>query len=177
VGVKRLLLWLPLALFAALFGLVAIGLIKPADRTVRSAMVDKPLPAFTLPAMVDGKPGLTSMDFGKGHARLLNVFGSWCIPCIAEAPQLMRLKAMGIPIDAVAVNDKPGAVKDFLAKNGDPYQRIGSDTGSKVQIALGSSGVPETFLIDARGRIVMQHVGDVHDFEVAGIADAWRKAQ
>jgi cytochrome c biogenesis protein CcmG/thiol:disulfide interchange protein DsbE len=174
---KRVLLWLPLALFAALFGLVAIGLIKPADRTVRSAMVDKPLPGFALPAMVDGKPGLASTDFDKGGARLLNVFGSWCIPCIAEAPQLMKLKAMGIPIYAVAVNDQPGAVTAFLMKNGDPYQRIGSDTGSKVQIALGSSGVPETFLIDARGRIVMQHVGDIHDFEVAGIADAWRKAQ
>jgi cytochrome c biogenesis protein CcmG/thiol:disulfide interchange protein DsbE len=174
---KRVLLWLPLALFAALFGLVAIGLIKPADRTVRSAMVDKPLPAFALSAMVDGKPGLASADFGKGQARLLNVFGSWCIPCIAEAPHLMKLKAMGVPIDAVAVNDTPQAVKDFLSKNGDPYQRIGSDPGSKVQIALGSSGVPETFLIDARGRIVMQHVGDIHDFDVAGIADAWRKAQ
>jgi cytochrome c biogenesis protein CcmG/thiol:disulfide interchange protein DsbE len=177
VDVRRVLLWLPLALFAALFGLVAIGLIEPADRTVRSALVDKPLPGFALPAMVDGKPGLASGDFGKGQARLLNVFGSWCIPCIAEAPQLMKLKAMGVPIDAVAVNDTPQAVQGFLAKNGDPYQRIGSDKASKVQIALGSSGVPETFLIDSRGQIVMQHVGDIHDFEVAGIAEAWRKAQ
>lgn len=174
---RRVLLWLPLALFAALFGLVAIGLIKPADRTVRSALIDKPLPDFALPALLADRPGVASADFGKGHARLLNVVGSWCVPCIAEAPQMMTLKAMGIPIDAVAVNDTPQAMADFLAKHGDPYQRVGSDKASKVQIALGSSGVPETFLIDSRGRIVLQHVGDIHDFEVAGIADAWRKAQ
>jgi len=175
--VRRVLIWLPLALFALLFGLVGLGLIKPADRTVRSAMTDKPLPAFVLPAMVPGKPGLASADFGKGQARLVNVFGSWCIPCIAEAPQLMKLKAMGVPIDAIAINDTPGAVREFLMKNGDPYQRIGDDKASKVQIALGSSGVPETFLIDGRGRIVMQHVGDIHDFEVAGIAKTWSETK
>lgn len=174
---RRVLLWLPLALFALFFGLVWLGLIKPADRTVRSSLTDKPLPAFTLPAMVPDKPGLASTDLGKGQARLINVFGSWCVPCIAEAPQLMKLKAMGVPIDAIAIRDTPDAVRDFLTRNGDPFDRIGSDKDSKVQIALGSSGVPETFLVDARGRIVMQHVGDIHDFEVEGIAKAWRDAK
>lgn len=174
---RRAILWLPLALFVALFALVLTGLLKPADRTVRSAMTDKPLPAFALPAMVPGKPGLASVDFGKGQPRLLNVFASWCIPCIAEAPHLMKLKAMGVPIDAIAINDTPDAVADFLKRNGDPYARIGDDRASKTQIALGSSGVPETFLIDARGRIVMQHVGDIHDFEVADIAKAWGAAR
>lgn len=174
---RRVLLWLPLTLFVLLFGLVWIGLIRPADRTVHSAMTDKPLPVFTLPAMVPGKPGLASTDFGKGGARLLNVFASWCVPCIAEAPQLMKLKAMGVPIDAIAINDSTGAIADFLKRNGDPYARIGDDRASKVQIALGSSGVPETFLIDARGRIVMQHVGDIRDDEVADIAKAWSAAK
>jgi len=174
---RRVLIWLPLALFALLFALVGIGLIKPADRTVRSAMTDKPLPAFALPAMVPGKPGLASTDFGKGQPRLVNLFGSWCVPCIAEAPQLMKLKAMGVPIDAIAINDTPDAVRDFLTRNGDPYQRIGDDKASRTQIALGSSGVPETFLIDGRGRIVMQHVGDIRDYEIAGIVQAWKDAR
>lgn len=174
---RRVLLWLPLALFVLLFGLVWIGLIRPADRTVRSAMTDKPLPTFSLPPMVPGKAGLTSADFGKGGPRLLNVFASWCVPCIAEAPQLMKLKAMGVPIDAIAINDTPGAIAGFLKRNGDPYARIGDDRASKVQIALGSSGVPETFLIDGRGRIVMQHVGDIHDYEIADIAEAWSAAK
>jgi cytochrome c biogenesis protein CcmG/thiol:disulfide interchange protein DsbE len=89
----------------------------------------------------------------------------------------MKLKALGVPIDAVAINDTPEAVREFLASYGDPYERIGDDRHSKVQIALGSSGVPETFLIDGRGRIVMQHVGDIREDEVYGIAKAWRAAK
>lgn len=174
---RRALLWLPLLLFAGLFALVGFGLLMPGDRTVRSALTDKPLPHFSLPALLPGKPGVATADYGGGQPRLLNVFASWCVPCKAEAPQLMALKAMGVPIDAVATNDTPAAVRDFLARYGDPYQRIGDDKQSKVQIALGSSGVPETFLIDGRGRIVKQHVGDIRADEVDGIVAAWRAAK
>src|SRR3546814_1589464 len=44
--------------------------------------------------MVEGAPGVDKARFTQGTPRLLNVFASWCIPCIAESPQLMRLKAM-----------------------------------------------------------------------------------
>lgn len=174
---KRALLWLPLLLFAGLFALVGFGLLKPADRTVRSALTDKPLPDFVLPGLFPDRPGLARASFTKGQPRLLNVFASWCVPCVAEAPQLMALKQRGVPIDAIAINDTPAAVRGFLARHGDPYDRIGDDKASKVQIALGSSGVPETFLIDGRGRIVLQHVGDIRAEDVDGIAKAWRDAR
>ena len=74
---KRFALWAPLAIFALLFSVVASGLFRPADKVVRSAMVGKPLPDFALPAMVPGKPGLTSASFKGGQPRLLNVFASW----------------------------------------------------------------------------------------------------
>ncbi|HEX7849798.1 MAG TPA: redoxin family protein [Sphingomonas sp.] len=174
---RRVLLWLPLVLFAALFGLVALGLFKPADRTVRSAMVDKPLPDFALPAMLPSKPGVTRASFGEGKPRLINVFASWCVPCIAEAPELVKLKAAGVPIDGVAINDTPEAVQAFLDRNGDPFQRIGNDKTSQVQIALGSSGVPETFLIDGRGRIVRQYVSNLQPDQVDDILKTWRGMQ
>jgi cytochrome c biogenesis protein CcmG, thiol:disulfide interchange protein DsbE len=166
---RRLLIWAPLVLFAGLFALVAGGLFKPADRAVHSAMVGKPVPGFALKPLVPGKPGLTATDLAGGKPRLLNVFASWCIPCIAEAPQLMRLKRAGVEIDAVAIRDTPAAVQAFLQQNGDPYARIGDDAGGRVQIALGSSGVPETFLIDGRGRIVEQHIGDIRADDVPGL--------
>src|SRR5690349_3587813 len=97
---RRVVVWAPLALFALVFALVAGGLFKPADRLVHSAMVGKPLPALTLPALLPGKPGIAAAEM-KGKPRLLNVFASWCIPCIAEAPQLMRLKQAGVEIDAI----------------------------------------------------------------------------
>ncbi len=167
---KRWLIWAPLAVFAVLFVVVATRLMHPADTAVHSTLVDKPLPDFRLDPMVPGKPGLASADFGKGQPRLLNVFASWCIPCIAEAPQLMALKAKGVAIDAIAIHDKGPAIADFLRRNGDPYTAIGDDARSSVQMALGSSGVPETFLIDGRGRIVRQYIGDIRADQVDQIA-------
>ncbi|MES2989320.1 MAG: redoxin family protein [Pseudomonadota bacterium] len=158
---RRVLIWLPLVLFAGVLVLVASGLIKPADRTVHSAMIDKPLPEINLPPLLPDKDGIKGGYGGK--PRLVNVFASWCLPCIAEAKQLMKLKAMGVQIDGVATADTTQAMQAFLAQNGDPYARIGDDRNRKVQFSLGSAGVPETFVVDARGRIVKQHIGDVRD--------------
>lgn len=167
---RRLLLWIPLVAFLAVLGVVATGLWKPADRTVRSALVGKPLPAFATPPLFQGRPGLADAAFHGGRVRLLNVFASWCIPCAAEAPQLMKLKAMGVPIDGVAIRDTGPAVAEFLARNGDPYASIGDDKASAVQLALGSSGVPETFVIAGDGTILQQHVGDIRADEVDALA-------
>ena len=174
---KRWLLWLPLVVFVILAGFAVRELRRPSDRTVYSAMVGKPVPDITLPPIVPGKPGLAPADLRTGRPRLLNIFASWCVPCIAEAPQLMKLKAMGIPIDAVAIRDTGPAIATFLARHGDPYQRIGDDRDSQVQLSLGSSGVPETFVIDGKGVVVKQHVGDIRDDDVAALAEAWRNAR
>lgn len=174
---RKVLLWLPLAGFALLFLVVATGLYRPADRTVRSAMIGKPLSVFTLPPMVPGRPGVATATFRDGKPRLLNVFASWCLPCIAEAPQLMRLKAMGVPIEGVAIRDTPADVTAFLTRNGDPYSGIGDDPRSAVQLSLGSSGVPETFLIDGKGVILRQHVGDIRADDVDALYAAWKAAQ
>lgn len=174
---RRWLLWLPLGLFALVLSLAASGLIAPKSNVIRSAMVGKSLPTFSLPPLVPGKPGLGSAVFHQGGPRLLNVFASWCVPCAAEAPQLMRLRAMGVPVDAVAIRDTGPAVAAFLRRYGDPYERIGNDRQSSVQLAIGSSGVPETFVIDGRGRIVMQHIGDIRDEDVPAILDALERAR
>lgn len=173
---RRVLIWAPLALFALVFALVASGLIKPGDRQIRSAMVGKPVPALALPALLPDRPGIDAAAL-RGKPRLLNIFASWCIPCIAEAPQLMKLKAAGVEIDAIAIRDTPEAVRRFLAANGDPYARIGDDKASAAQLALGSSGVPETFVIDGAGRIVQQHVGDIREDDVPRLLAALEKAK
>ena len=174
MGVTRWLLWAPLAAFALLFAVVASGLFRPADPSVRSAMVGKPLPPFRLPPIAPGKPGLASADLARGEPRLVNVFASWCVPCIAEAPQLMRLKAKGVVVDAIAIRDTRPAIQRFLRRYGDPYARIGDDRTSAVQLSLGSSGVPETFLVDGRGIVRRQYVGDIRPEQVEEIAAAVR---
>ncbi len=174
---RRWALWVPLVLFAGVIALAAWRLTGPSDTVVKSALVGKPLPEFTLPAMVEGKPGLSRVDLATGKPRLLNVFASWCVPCIAEAPQLMKLKAAGVEIDAVAIKDTPDAVRAFLARHGDPYARIGDDRQRLVQIGIGSSGVPETFVIDGQGRIAAQHIGDIREEDVPKLLKALEDAR
>ncbi len=174
---KRLILWVPLAVFLVFTFTVAIGLYSPSDRTIRSRLVGKPVPEFALGPAVPSHPPLTSALLRQGEPRLVNVFASWCVPCVAEAPQLLELKRRGIPIDAIAIRDRTEDVAAFLARHGDPYQRIASDPQTQVQIALGSSGVPETFVVDGKGIIRHQHIGDIRPEHMAEIIQAYEAAK
>ena len=108
---------------------------------------------------------------------MINLFASWCVPCIAEAPILMELKRQGVAIDAVAVRDRPQDVAEFLARHGDPFVRVGSDPQSNVQLALGSSGVPESFIVDGRGIIRYQHMGPIEPQDVPVLLREWEAAK
>jgi len=174
---RRLILWAPLGLFAIFLIVVAFGLYAPSERIIRSKMVGKPMPDFALAASIASHPPLAAADLRRGAPRLVNVFASWCVPCIAEAPVLMELKRRGVPIDGVAIRDRPEDVAAFLARNGDPFDRIGADPNSRVQMALGSSGVPETFVVDGSGIIRHQHVGAINPGDVADILAAWQIAR
>jgi len=170
-------IWLPLALFLGVIVLAAVALFRPAERTVASTLIDRPLPSFALPGSLPGTPGLNSVDLATGKPRLLNIFASWCIPCQVEAPQLAQLAAAGVPIDGISVRDRPELLAVFLKQNGNPFQRIGADDAGKVQLALGSSGVPETYLIDGKGRIRHQHIGEIRPEHVADLLARVRAVQ
>ncbi len=172
----RVFLWVLVGLAAGLFGLFAYQLSQPKDEFVESAMLGRPIPAFDLPAAVPDRPGLSSRDFADGQPKLLNVFASWCVPCAAEAPNLARLEAGGANIVAVAIRDRPEDVAAFLQAYGNPFSRIGKDDISAVQLSLGSSGVPETFVVDGKGRITYQHIGDIRPEQVPTILEELRKA-
>ena len=174
---KRLILWLPLGLFLAFLLTVALGLYQPSERVIRSKMVGKPVPEFALQPAVPDHPPLSAADLRRGRPRLLNVFASWCAPCKVESPQLLALKRAGVPIDAVAIRDRPEDVARFLAEWGDPFERIGADPQTRVQFALGSSGVPETFVVDGRGIIRHQHIGDIRAEDLDDILAAYEAAK
>ena len=169
---RKLLIWLPLALFLVFLGVFASGLISPESKTIPSKLVGKPMPGFALAPGVPGKPGLTSAELANGQPHLVNVFASWCVPCIAEAPQLRQLAEAGVPVYGIAIRDRPEDLARFLARNGDPFRAIGGDPNSSVQIALGSSGVPETFIVDGKGIIRRQHIGAINPEDVPGIMSA-----
>lgn len=168
--------WLPLFGFLAFVVLVVVGLTHTKSNDIPSQMIGKPLPAFNLPAAADGKQGLATGDFKGGHPRLLNIFASWCIPCRAEAPVLAELAKQGVEIDAIAIRDHKADLAAFLQQYGNPYARIGADDVSAVQLAIGSSGVPETFVIDAKGNICHQHIGDIRPEDIPDILNRLKEA-
>lgn len=171
-----LAIWIPLILFGGFFALVIVGLVRPADREVASAFIGKPLPQFDLEAAVEDRPGLATTDFKTGKPRLLNVFASWCVPCAIESPQLAALAQQGVEIDGVAIRDRREDVARFLASNGNPFARIGKDDLSQVQLAIGSSGVPETFVIDGKGVIRYQHIGEIREEDMPLILEKLKEA-
>jgi len=172
----RWALWLPLAMFAGFVALVVVGLVKPKNTDIASQMVGKPLPAFTLRAAADARPGLAMADFQTGKPQLLNIFASWCIPCRAEAPVLEELRRQGATINAIAIRDHKEDLAAFLGQYGNPYARIGADDVSAVQLAIGSSGVPETFVIDGKGVIRYQHIGDIRPEQIPDILRLLKEA-
>lgn len=175
---RRWAIWLPLALFAGFVVLVTVGLLRPAERDVASAMVGKPLPQFNLPPATADRPALSNADFAAGgKPRLLNVFASWCVPCAVEAPQLDQLARMGVEINGIAIRDHRQDVAAFLARNGNPFARIGADDVSAVQMAMGSSGVPETFVVDGKGVIRYQHIGEIRADQLPLIVQKLKEAE
>lgn len=168
---KGIWLWLPLAIATAIFAVFVAGLIRPADRQIVSEMVGKPLPAFTLPAFTlsgpfSGDPVFDTRTIADGTPRLVNIFASWCLPCIAEAPILLQLQQNGVDIVGVAIRERPDTLEKFLVKNGNPYSRIGYDPTSRIQLLFGSTGVPETFIVDGDGQITYQHIGVIKPHDV-----------
>lgn len=173
---RRWRFFLPLAIFALFVGIAGYQLTQPRDDFVESAMIGQPVPAFEMRAATADVPGLSLADLKNGRPKLLNIWASWCVPCAAEAPHLATLKAQGAPIVGVAIRDKPEDVAAFLARYGNPFERIGADDLSELQLAIGSSGVPETFVVDGKGVIRYQHIGDVRAEHVPLLLEKLREA-
>lgn len=155
---RRLMFLLPLALFGALALLLNWGLWDDDD-SLASPLVGKKVPEFSLPPIEGRQVGFTSADL-QGQVSMVNVWASWCVPCRAEMPLLMELSQKGmVPIYGINFKDDAAEALAFLEELGDPYTAIGADQSGRVAIDWGVYGLPETFVIDAEGRIAYKHVG------------------
>ncbi|MBC7506333.1 MAG: DsbE family thiol:disulfide interchange protein [Sandarakinorhabdus sp.] len=159
---NRLVFVLPVIAFMALIGFFAIGLTKD-PKELPSQLIDRPLPAFALPGIADvpgGGPGYASAAI-KGEPALLNVFASWCAACPQEHPVLTRIAKEGVPVYGLAWKDKPADSRAWLARFGNPYAKVAADETGRTAIDLGVTGVPETFIVDARGRVRYKQIGPI----------------
>jgi cytochrome c biogenesis protein CcmG, thiol:disulfide interchange protein DsbE len=149
--------WLPLAGFVVLAGFLGFGLtLNP--REVPSPLIGKPAPAFDLPTLAE--PGRSfSVKETQGKVWLLNVWASWCTPCLEEHPLIVKLAKDGVPVYGLNYKDKQDAAVAWLKRHGDPYVLSVVDASGRVGIDYGVYGTPETYLIDKQGVIRFKHVG------------------
>ena len=152
---------IPLILFLVLISFLARGLfLNPQE--IPSPLIGKKLPDFKLPSLINDSYIVRSDDL-KGGPYLLNVFASWCLPCLEEHPLLLELSESG-KLDVYGLNykDQPKNALRWLEENGNPYKAIGIDADGAYSIDLGVYGVPESFLVDSEGVIAFKHVGPLN---------------
>jgi cytochrome c biogenesis protein CcmG/thiol:disulfide interchange protein DsbE len=158
---------LPFAIFAGLAGLFWFALHTGDPSRLPSALIGKPVPEFALPPLEGLKSdggeevqGFAASDLATGAPTIVNVFASWCVPCLEEHPMLMALAAEpGIRIYAINYKDDPASARRFLGRYGNPFSRVGIDTSGRTAIDFGVYGVPETYVISGDGKIAYRHVG------------------
>jgi cytochrome c biogenesis protein CcmG/thiol:disulfide interchange protein DsbE len=155
---KRWLAALPLLALAALAVLFAVYSLNRNPQVDPKALVGKPIPALALPGLEDGRPIPLATAAG-GQVALVNFFASWCAPCEVEHPVVKALAAKGVRIVGVAYKDAPENTKAYLTRLGDPYAVHLVDRDGRAGIEFGVTGVPETYLVSAKGVILAKHTG------------------
>lgn len=153
---RRWLAFLPLVVLVLLGGLFAGYALHHNPEVQPEALVGQPTPDIALPPLAGGEAQALRAIPGP---MLINIFASWCQPCVAENPELLRLKARGAAIVGIAYKDEPVNTLRFLETRGNPYERVLVDRSGEAGIEFGVSGVPETYLTDRNGKIVAKHTG------------------
>ena len=154
---KRLLMLLPLAVFLIVAVFLYRGLfLDPSE--LPSALINKPMPAFSLPSVEDPQRLISDADL-KGKPALVNVWATWCVACKVEHPVLNKLAAQGVVIHGVNYKDENAEAQKWLREFHDPYQLNIRDEQGSLGLDLGVYGAPETFFVDKQGVIRHKFVG------------------
>lgn len=135
--------------------LLLLGLTLGREKRDHYPLLHTRLPAITLSG-IDGK------DLPIGEIRgpaVINLFAHWCAPCLIEHPILQQIQSNGFPVYGIAWKDDPPKLRAWLAKHGSPYRKIGLDPAGQAALALGSSGVPESWVISREGTIIYHYAG------------------
>mgnify|MGYP003132959495 FL=1 len=156
------LMILPPVIFAGLAVLFYVGMLRENPDELPSALEGKSAPAVQVTQLGDKKL-FNDSDLRDGEVKLVNYWASWCAPCRVEHPNLAELAAQGVTIYGVNYKDKPAKALKFLNDLGDPYTAIGTDSGGRMALDWGVYGVPETYVIDGKGKIILRFAGPITD--------------
>ena len=155
---------IPGVVFLLLAGVLYVGVVhSPNKSTMQSALLGKPAPKFDLPTLADPAVRITSEQL-KGRPWVLNVWGTWCVACRDEHEALLAISKQNVlPLVGLNWKDEDDAAIDWLKQLGNPYSVVAVDSDGRTAIEFGVYGAPETFFIDADGRVQYRHVGPMTD--------------
>ncbi|GGE04985.1 cytochrome c biogenesis protein CcmG, thiol:disulfide interchange protein DsbE [Gemmobacter megaterium] len=156
----RWLIFVPPAVFGVLVGLFLFGMYRDDPESLPSTMVGRMAPALQV-GDLGGAPLTTPEVLAAPGVKLVNFWASWCAPCRAEHPFLTELAQAGVPIHGINYKDKPDQALGFLDELGNPYATMGADPTGRTAIEWGVYGVPETYVLDSAGRVLLRHAGPI----------------
>ena len=159
-GPNWLILVPPIA-FVAIATMFLLGLNREAPDSLPSAFAGRQAPALDLPPLNPGAQGPTTADLAAPGVKLVNFWASWCSPCRVEHPLLTEVAEAGVPIIGVNYKDSARNAQGFLDELGDPFVTVGVDDNGRTGIDWGLYGVPETFVIDGEGTVLLRHAGPI----------------
>ncbi len=152
------LMALPVLVFAGFVGLALVGMMRDDPDSLPSAREGQPAPLVVLTEF-PGKPGFDDATLRDGKVKLVNYWASWCAPCRIEHPNLQELRDEGLDIYGINYKDQQANAASFLKELGDPYTAMGRDEKGRMALDWGVYGVPETYVIDGEGTIILRHAG------------------
>ncbi|HMN43995.1 MAG TPA: DsbE family thiol:disulfide interchange protein [Povalibacter sp.] len=148
---------IPVGLLAALLAFFFVGLGRDKE-TLPSPLIGKPAPQFSLPSVGGSSPTVSTSDFA-GRPYVLNVWATWCVGCRQEHEALLEIASRGeVPIVGLNWKDDMQLALQWLQQLGNPYVATAFDEEGRVAIDWGVYGAPETFLVDASGKVIHKHV-------------------
>jgi cytochrome c biogenesis protein CcmG, thiol:disulfide interchange protein DsbE len=149
---------LPPAIFGAFVLIAGIGMFRDNPNALPSTRAGQPAPPVVLNGL-QGKDLFDDATLRDGRVKIVNYWASWCAPCRVEHPTLLKLAEEGLPLYGVNYKDDPDKGLGFLAELGDPYTAVGADPKGRMALDWGVYGIPETFVIDGDGKIIMRFAG------------------
>ncbi len=160
--------WVALTIVVVLvmtFTVIAWNRFGTDPSLVKSPLIGKPAPEFSLPDLADesGQALVRSADY-EGRLYVVNFWASWCVPCREEAPALQsfyrRWSSRGVGMVGIVYNDRAGDARGFRDEFGLTYPQA-MDPDGVAAIDFGVFGVPETYVIDQRGVVMAKLIGAV----------------
>ena len=157
---KKTLFLIPVIVFSLISITFYLALKRNNLNELPSALLNTVAPKLATTPL-GSKEAPTRVDLFAPGIKFVNFWASWCSPCRAEHPLIKKISLLGYPIIGINYKDSSKNALSFLDELGDPYSKVGADEAGRTGIEWGLYGIPETFILNSDGLILLRHAGPI----------------